>query len=196
MSESCYPVPKPCFLMVPRLSGALVLGAGPCVAKKPPPIPANAACHAAAQGDVSALTGMDFKALATARADFDMLKHVCMGRTWQLLMRLATPRTLAISSSQGCWSKAWLLDITEPRLIWAADSGNVGAVELLLSVGVDDTAKGSTVETLPFRRLVSTCSVKARFVAGSRWHVWGPHPIASSFQKNPIRCGSLKRRGV
>jgi hypothetical protein len=45
------------------------------VVKKLPPIPANAACHAAAQGDVSALTAMDFKALATARADLILYLH-------------------------------------------------------------------------------------------------------------------------
>lgn len=73
---------------------------GPCVVKKLPPIPANAACHAAAQGDVSALTAMDFK-------------------------------DLAASDETG-----------NTPLIWAADSGNLGAVELLLSAGVDDTAKG------------------------------------------------------
>eukprot|EP00435_Cladocopium_sp_Y103_P069089 s1031_g32.t1 len=73
---------------------------GPCVAKRPPPIPANAACHAAAQGDVSALTGMDLK-------------------------------DLAASDETG-----------NTPLIWAADSGNLDAVELLLSAGVDDSAKG------------------------------------------------------
>ena len=38
--------------------------------------------------------------------------------------------------------------------------------------------------------------VKAGFVAGPRWHVWGPRPISSSFQQNAIHCGSLGRRGV
>lgn len=83
------------------------------------------------------------------------MKRGCMCRTWQLLMRLATPRTLAISSRQGCWSKTQLLAKTKPRLIWAADSGNLGAVELLLSAGVDDTAKGFMVEALQKFEMVS-----------------------------------------
>ena len=43
--------------------------------KKPPPIPANAACHAAARGDVSFLTGMDFKALAPALSALVLYLH-------------------------------------------------------------------------------------------------------------------------
>lgn len=93
-----------------------------------------------------------------------------MCRTWQLLMRLATPRTLAISSRQGCWSKTQLLAKTKPRLIWAADSGNLGAVELLLSAGVDDTAKGFMVEALQKFEMVS----KALIVCPQ---TWCPHVV-------------------
>ena len=98
------------------------------------------------------------------------MKRGCMCRTWQLLMRLATPRTLAISSRQGCWSKTQLLAKTKPRLIWAADSGNLGAVELLLSAGVDDTAKGFMVEALQKFEMVS----KALIVCPQ---TWCPHVV-------------------